>query len=71
MIVALMASSSIFARKGLASSFQTSGAKYQSATKTDQDGVERHPDDVGSICGVLKRVQQGARFGHASGNWCD
>jgi hypothetical protein len=56
MIVALMATSSAFARKTSHHHFRRSAPKQQSVTKADSGGVQRHPDDValdrkiGSIC---------------------
>jgi hypothetical protein len=55
--VALMTSSSGFARQGSHHSKHTVASKHQPAPKTnDRGGVERHPDDIaldrkiGSIC---------------------
>jgi hypothetical protein len=56
MIVLLVAIAPAYARKASHHHLKRSAPKYQSATTTDQGGVERHPDDValdrkiGSIC---------------------
>jgi hypothetical protein len=55
-VLALMATSSAFARKASHHSKHTVASKHQPAPKTDPGGVQRHPDDValdrkiGSIC---------------------
>jgi hypothetical protein len=56
MIVALMATSTAFARKGSHHHSKRAVPKQQSVTKADRGGIERHLDDValdrkiGSIC---------------------
>jgi hypothetical protein len=55
-IVALMASSTAFARKASHHHSKRAAPKHQLTTKTDPGGVPRHPEDValdrkiGSIC---------------------